>query len=210
MDDGAKDKNATVLAQEQAEDILQASISRFTEQVHNDARSFDPSSAWVDVSHVKQADLGKLKLDDRDLGISTVAGDDDDFETEDDRNSDLDANEDEKANTSTILSSKKQRKYQPQAKRENNVEGKKLRPASDILNRLRWDSNLDSGDYVVGYEDRFTGIKELSFDKWKSDQTDREFIPQHRIMYFRKKDGSLVWDRETRKDEIFGSGVGNT
>ena len=48
---------------------------------------------------------------------------------------------------------------------------------------------------------------------WKggvADVTDEEWIPQHRIMYFRKKGdevGRRVWDRATRLDRLFGSGV---
>lgn len=91
----------------------------------------------------------------------------------------------------------------------------KLRPASDVLNRLRWDPNLDPAEYIIGYEDRFLGAKETSLEKWKTEQTDEEFIPQHRILYFRRKfndegdgKGELVWERATRIDGIFGSGVG--
>lgn len=91
----------------------------------------------------------------------------------------------------------------------------KLRPASDVLNRLRWDPNLDPADYMIGYEDRFLGAKETSLEKWKTEQTDEEFIPQHRILYFRQKfndegygKGELVWERATRIDKVFGSGIG--
>ena len=47
---------------------------------------------------------------------------------------------------------------------------------------------------------------------WKggvADVTDEEWIPQHRIMYFRHKgeEGRRVWDRVTRLDRLFGSGV---
>jgi uncharacterized protein (UPF0248 family) len=66
---------------------------------------------------------------------------------------------------------------------------------------------MDSGDYIVGYDDRFLGAKERALDLWKSEQTDEEFIPQHRILYFKRKStGVVVWDRHTRKDEVFGSG----
>ena len=46
-------------------------------------------------------------------------------------------------------------------------------------------------------------------EDWKGgDVTDEEFIPQHRILYFRKaSDGVKVWDRKRRLDEIFKSGV---
>ena len=54
---------------------------------------------------------------------------------------------------------------------------------------------------------------EMDVSAWKggvADFTDEEWIPQHRIMYFRKKgeeDGRRVWDRATRLDRLFGSGV---
>ena len=40
--------------------------------------------------------------------------------------------------------------------------------------------------------------------------TDEEWIPQHRIVYFRRKGDELgrkVWDREKRLDRLFGSGI---
>lgn len=43
---------------------------------------------------------------------------------------------------------------------------------------------------------------------WISDISEEEFIPQHRIKYFkRNSDGEIVWDREGRVDRIFGSGL---
>lgn len=84
----------------------------------------------------------------------------------------------------------------------------KLRPALDVLNRLRYDPDLDDEDHVVGYRDRHDGVQELCASLWKSDTTDEEFIPQHRIKYFkRKSDKVVVWDRFMRLDLIFGSGI---
>ena len=50
---------------------------------------------------------------------------------------------------------------------------------------------------------------EMKVEDWnKGDVTDEEFIPQHRILYFRRmSDGVRVWDRKRRLDELFGSGV---
>ena len=46
---------------------------------------------------------------------------------------------------------------------------------------------------------------------WKGggDVTDEEWIPQHRILYFRRKgnDGEMVWHRGQRLDNLFGSGI---
>lgn len=56
-------------------------------------------------------------------------------------------------------------------------------------------------------------MMEMDVSAWKggvADFTDEEWIPQHRIMYFRKKgdeEGRRVWDRATRLDRLFGSGV---
>ncbi|KAK2762277.1 hypothetical protein FQN54_001287 [Arachnomyces sp. PD_36] len=83
----------------------------------------------------------------------------------------------------------------------------KLRPASDILNRITWDPSFDRTSFIVGYEDRFLGSKELPLGLWRTDLTDEEFIPQHRILYFKRKgSGEVVWDRNKRIDRIFGSG----
>lgn len=81
---------------------------------------------------------------------------------------------------------------------------KKLRPAEDVLGRLRWDDCLDASDYVVVYLDRFTGFQELPLSSWKSETSDDEFIPQHRITAFKKMStGEVVWHREARIDKVF-------
>ena len=157
------------------------------------------------MSHVKQSELGDLKLDERQLGDYILEDIDDDSEDNEDAEDEdilFDDMEEE-------LSLPK-RPSRSQVKTHTGPSGPKLRPAPDILNRLRWDPNLDSSDYVVGYEDRFLGTREIPLDKWKSEQTDEEFIPQHRIVYFKKRsDGVIVWDKEKRVDKIFGSGFGS-
>jgi uncharacterized protein (UPF0248 family) len=84
-----------------------------------------------------------------------------------------------------------------------------LRPANDILSRIRHDPTLDASDYIIGYHDRIEGIMEMKVEDWKGgDVTDEEFIPQHRILYFRRgSDGVRVWDRKRRLDGVFGSGA---
>lgn len=81
----------------------------------------------------------------------------------------------------------------------------------DVLNRLLWDNDLDISTYVIGYLERFTGIKETSASNWVSEVTEEDWIPQHRIKYFKRirEDGAgeIVWDRERRIDKIFGTGM---
>lgn len=104
---------------------------------------------------------------------------------------------------------KKARKAQIQAQSAAQPSHGSLRPALDILSRIRHDPNLQEEDFIVGYSDRHTDVKELPVTLWKGDVTDEEFIPQHRILYFRRKgDGAKVWDRAERLDVVFGSGKG--
>jgi len=85
---------------------------------------------------------------------------------------------------------------------------KPLRPALDVLNRVRYDPNLDEDDYLIGYLDRHVGMMTIPVSLWKAgDATDQEFIPQSRIQYFeRESDGVRIWDRAKRLDRMFGSG----
>lgn len=190
------------------------SLEHFADQIRGDERYFDPKSSWVDVVHVRQAELGKLELDERDWGDYAVQDNSDTdeeaveeiaLEVDDDNNND--------EATGAQHSTEAKRKFPSSCNKKTHskpvsVPGAKLRPATDILNRLRWDPNIDCTAYVIGYVDRFLGTKEIGLDSWKTEQTDEEFIPQHRIVYFkRKNDERIMWDRETRKDEIFGSGA---
>ena len=48
----------------------------------------------------------------------------------------------------------------------------------------------------------------MPVDLWIRELTDKGFIPQHRIKYFKTvSDGNIIWDREERIDEVFGSGL---
>ncbi|OAG34836.1 hypothetical protein AYO21_10998 [Fonsecaea monophora] len=87
----------------------------------------------------------------------------------------------------------------------------KMRSAQDVLKRLQWDTDLDMSRYIIGYLERFAGIKELAATHWISEVTEEDWIPQHRIKYFKRisenGEAEIVWDREKRIDKIFGSGL---
>lgn len=181
-------------------------MDRFLASLRTDERHYDASTSWVNASLITQHDVQvqELQLDVREWGDYTA-----EIEPDSDDEEELDEIEDEDAGLAKLtIRSKPVSTLTP-------VSATKLRPASDVLNRLRWDSNLDPSDYIIGYEDRFLGAKETGLEKWKTEQTDEEFIPQHRILYFRKKfndegdgKGELVWERATRFDKVFGSGAG--
>ena len=202
----SRNDNATPISEEERTDAktaLQKVFDRFLTQVRADDKYYDESSAWIDVSLVKPAEVKDLQLDAREWGdyIPDMEPDSDDEEEFDELDDDL----------APSTARKLPVRSAPSATSAP-VSSNKLRPASDILNRLRWDENLDPSDYIVGYEDRFLGAKEMTLQKWKTEQTDEEFIPQHRILYFKRRSedgGEVVWERATRVDKIFGSGVGS-
>ncbi|KAJ6160380.1 hypothetical protein N7470_003776 [Penicillium chermesinum] len=82
----------------------------------------------------------------------------------------------------------------------------KLRPAGDVINRIRWDPACDPSDYVIVILDRFEGELVVEFNAWKRESTHEEFIPQHRVLYIKTTNGDVVWDRRRRIDKIFHSG----
>ncbi|KAH7137086.1 hypothetical protein B0J13DRAFT_639394 [Dactylonectria estremocensis] len=194
---------------------LQAVLQDFETRIRRDEKYFDDHFCWMSTSLVRTHDLDGLELDQSRWGDH--AGDtededsDDDMEEEDDGDADGDAdgNAEELTRGAGGTSSRKAAKHNPKAQPATKTPGLgKFRTAADVLNRLRWDGNLDSNDYVVGYEDRFTGAQEKPVGQWKSELTDEEFIPQHRILYFkRRSDGTIVWERKSRIDDIFGSGI---
>ncbi|KAF4825179.1 Nuclear poly(A) polymerase 1 [Colletotrichum tropicale] len=185
---------------------LQAVLHQFEEHIHGDERYYDATTSWFSATLVKRTELGDLRLDNRDWG-DYVDGDDD---------SDSDEEEDEEDEEDLSVSGlplgklgKKERAKaatnQPRSTVVPKPEGAgKFRTALDVLNRLRWDADIDGNDFVVGYEDRFLGAQEKALAEWKSEQTHEEFIPQHRILWFkRRSDGVVVWDRSKRVDLLF-------
>lgn len=108
---------------------------------------------------------------------------------------------------------KKVRKIQQKIISSSQPNRPSLRPAKDILSRIRHDPALDDDEFIVGYHDRHADVMEMPVTSWTGggDFTEEEWIPQHRILYFRRKGehGEKVWDRKERIDLLFGSGFGD-
>ena len=80
---------------------------------------------------------------------------------------------------------------------QNNEPSVKLRPAKDILKRLKHDPAYDQEDYVVGYIDRKSGILEKSVSTWES------FQQEDIIAYFRQvSEDRIIWDRAKKIDRL--------
>lgn len=108
---------------------------------------------------------------------------------------------------------KKARKIQQKIISSSQPKRPSLRPAKDILSRIRHDPALDEDNFIVGYHDRHADVMEMPVTSWTAggDFTEEEWIPQHRILYFRRngENGEKVWDRKARFDLLFGSGFGD-
>jgi len=80
---------------------------------------------------------------------------------------------------------------------------KKFHTVEEIYKRIKNDPNLDAGSFVVGYVDRFVGIKEIAFSEFRTKEgiDSAKFIPFHRVAYF-KQNGIIVWDKEKRMEQL--------
>ncbi|OLN95647.1 Nuclear poly(A) polymerase 1 [Colletotrichum chlorophyti] len=184
---------------ETAKSNLRTVLQQFEKLVLGDEKYFDPNTTWFSATIIKGSDLGNLQLDNREWGEYVDEDEDSDTEDEEEDDEELDG----------LLAEKAAKTWQPLKKRTATTGPKpegagKLRTALDVMNRLRWDPSIDSNDYLIGYEDRFLGPQEKALSAWKSEQTDEEFIPQHRILWFkRRSDQVVVWHRTERIDLLF-------
>lgn len=194
-----------------------AVLHDFEAKLKADDTYYDPQSCWLSLTLQHVSELGTLEADRGSWG-GELSGQDqwsDDSDSEDEEADVEEEHATEIEGAATLATPWS--KFGITAATASNVNRAakpsfaglgKFRTATDVLNRLRWDAAMDSSDFIVGYEDRFAGAQEKVLDKWKSDLTHEEFIPQHRILYFkRRSDGVKVWERNTRTDSIFGSGV---
>jgi len=92
----------------------------------------------------------------------------------------------------------------------------KLRTAAEVISRLKWsykEGDANEENTVMGYDCRINGPLEKCVKDYKN-INDGGDIPEHRIQYFRRKDTqqisrSFLWDRASRLDKLFGSGLGS-
>jgi uncharacterized protein (UPF0248 family) len=187
---------------EALEDVLR----QFEARHRGIARYFDANTSWFSARLVRRDELGDIVVDERQFGdMAGAESEDDETDTDDEEQDDDD--DDDSNNIEGGTDSSKGLKYED-SRAPKPGEAARLRSAGDVMNRIRWDPAMDAGDYLVGYEDRFSGLRERPLEQWKREQTDEEFIPQHRIQYFkRRSDATLVWERGARRDDIFGSGI---
>jgi len=176
-------------------------MESFQGDIQTHARYFEPSEAYIHTSFVRRSQLGNITVDGyqwQDGGFDTMS----DSSAEDEP-------QDESPQEKAARKKKSEKKSKSKTSSNPQKQYPKLRTSSDVYNRLMWDPSSNKEDYAIGYEDRFTGVKEMHLTSWKREVEDEAFIPFHRVVHFRRRsDNVVVWDRRKRIDLVFGSGTG--
>lgn len=85
-----------------------------------------------------------------------------------------------------------------------------LRPARECFQRITYDPSLSAADFRIGYRDRFrTTPCEVAFDAPNDSikggaRSLIQALPEHRVEYIKYR-RRLVWHKQQRLDDIFGS-----
>ncbi len=88
------------------------------------------------------------------------------------------------------------------SEKSNASQSGKLRPGREVLNRMKFDSEYNMEDYMVGYIDRKAGILEQSVEKWGN------FGSEELMAYIKNvKDDEIVWDKARKIDLVFGKKI---
>lgn len=84
--------------------------------------------------------------------------------------------------------------------------GKPFRTAGEVFNRLKYDDKWDIDRVVLGYVDRHSAkMQEKPANDWVRETTAEEFIPEHRIEYFKRVgEEEFLWHKTKKVDNIFG------
>lgn len=156
---------------------VEAFLLSFEDQLRRNEKFYDSTEMFVSVSKV-----GPSQLPERittppvwpDNGIDPY----DDLSDEEE----VAGSSDDERDTDTAfasLSSKQLRKARIQHLKSKNtpyISAPKLRTSSDVYHRILWDRKLNAEDYLIGYEDRFSGLKEMPVTNWKRDVEHEDFV----------------------------------
>ena len=84
---------------------------------------------------------------------------------------------------------------------------RRLTPVHKSYDRISHDPTVDEELFTVGYLDRHTGMEEVAFNRFVTQEKEKFYntsVPFHRIRYFKYKD-QIVWDRDSRVDLLDGN-----
>jgi len=164
-------------------------LRTFEGDLRANSKYYDNSETFIGLSSVKQSQLASKVIPDPfvwpDNGIDPPLDEDSDEEDitlppSRDIISDGQGGEglltEEEWSEFQPISASKRKKAAAKSKTTPHVPAGKLRTSSDVFNRLMWDPNISKEEYIIGYEDRFLGIREGSLASWKREVEDESFV----------------------------------
>jgi hypothetical protein len=180
--------SASTRSREGIEASLSNCLRTFESDLRANERYYDENDTFISLEIVKRSKLpSNIILDPfvwPDNGIDTV-DDDEGAESEDEENANLQetSNALDMWEESQPLSSAQRKRALAVAKssrKTTHIPAAKLRTSTDVYNRLLWDMTADvtKDGYMIGYEDRFKGVKEMPLTSWKREVEDESFVSQ--------------------------------
>jgi hypothetical protein len=161
----SKEKQLVREANFNIKSAITGALRAFETDIQSNARFYDPDEMFVCVANVSASQFPSTVI--LDAYQWPDGGFDDEVEDKDltDR---VDAMEDrDEGGLSSAPRKQESISHLPAAK---------LRTSSDVYNRLMWDPAVSKEDYVIGYEDRFKGVKETPLTSWKREVEDEAFV----------------------------------
>jgi len=170
-----EEKQLARKANANVKNALVATLRAFEGDIQANTRYYEPTEMFVSVSNTTASQLpSALVLDPHKWsdGYFDEEDDDDDNDSDDE----ADAVDDHFERDFSPMSSAVVKKKQAKSKSTPYLPATKLRTSSDVYNRLMWDPAVSKEDYVIGYEDRFKGVKEMPLGSWKREVEDEAFV----------------------------------
>jgi hypothetical protein len=161
-------------------------LRSFEQDLRGNERYYDGSDSFISLTHVKRTQLPENVILDPftwpDAGIDASESDEDEVEENivDDGDEIPTANSDSWDGFHVASSAQRKRAAAAKAKKTTHIRAGKLRTSTDVYNRLIWDTTgpVTKDGYVIGYEDRFKGIKEVPLTTWKREVEDESFVSE--------------------------------
>lgn len=171
------------------ESSLSSCLRSFEHDLRGNGRYYDESDTFISLSNVKSSQLPTKVIRDPftwpDGNFDAPESDDEEDESS---GGDLEdgtaANADSWEGFQATSSAQRKRAAATAAKARQtpHIRAGKLRTSTDVYNRLIWDTTgpVTKDGYVIGYEDRFKGIKEVPLTAWKREVEDESFVSASR------------------------------
>ena len=153
---------------------VEATLLSFEDRLRRNERLYDSTEMFVSVSKVGLSQLPEKITTPPPWLDGGIGPDEDTSDSEVTELSEEDLDADAAFTSSKQL--KKSRLQKLKGKHTPHVPAPKLRTSSDVYHRILWDRELNAEDYLIGYEDRFSGLEEMPLTNWKRDVEHEDFV----------------------------------